>query len=137
MHQLNLNGKEALVIDVDEHGKYFKIAYDNHLWYQYSKFNKWLTRVVELPKGKWSILGTLTNGVPDFDVREYVEENSEWVLSVKHILGYRGYCGERKIRNGYFSSYPLDTPQESFLSLLHSQNITTEGKKVVLVNQSK
>jgi len=113
MQSIKLNHKEALIVDVPEDAKIFKISGLN--WLCCNSGIGW-TPLEELPEGNWTIIGSLTNGIPDFDVREYVPckvKNSYW-----DFLGLGYLCG---------------TPSHSFKTLLQSQGAEKRGKQVILI----
>jgi len=77
MQPIKLNNKEALIVDVPEWSHTFTIGVDGDCGFDYLNCmgdRIWNEQNIELPEGNWTILGSLNNGIPDFDVREYVEK---------------------------------------------------------------
>lgn len=98
-------------------------AHGNYLFYNSSKAADVRIYVGTTPM---SILGTLTNGVPDFDVEPYVHKADTpryafWDY-VRTKLHPKGWIVES-----------ANTPKQSFQTLLTSQGIEWEGKKLIFL----
>jgi len=75
---------------------------------------------IRIPKGSYTILGTIKHGKPDFDVEEYVEK----IESVN-------YKGSFRYKN-YYEGTKFNNATDSFLSLLTYKKLDTKKHWLIL-----
>lgn len=114
MQQITLNGSKAIIVDVPDGTEIENIIIWNSMLTDNCDGDGFMPFQL-LPEGNWSILGTLTDGIPDFDVREYVELVFDGFKDYEDNTRYYLYI------------------EDSFTSLLHSQGVDTKGKQIVVI----
>lgn len=114
MRTIKTNGKELIVVPVASEAESFNV-YENELQYH---FDDTISHI-DLPKGDFEILGTLTDGKADFDVEPYVER-----IVSEGMDYYWNY-----LDLGFF----FGNSKDSFLSLLQSHSIEYANKKLIFL----
>jgi len=118
-----------LLIEVPEDAKDFKNLVDIAIHWESESKGK---GQYFLPKGFYTILGTIRNGKPDFDVEPYVESitvRTEVPARVEGYLDlqcYKNYMKEPQYENAFIN------PIHSFTSLLQSKEVDMSKHYLVI-----
>jgi len=118
-----------LLIEVPEDAIDFFIVY-NELSF-WSDFD-WLD--IDLPKGSYTILGTIKKGKPDFDVEPYVEHYAWEDTPDGEKWAFKDYK-DGKETDDYEDMYQFDDATDSFLSLLQSKQVDMSKHYLVIEKQ--
>ncbi len=134
MQKITLNGSKAIIVDVPDGTEIENIIIWNSMLTDNCDGDGFMPFQL-LPEGNWSILGTLTDGIPDFDVMEYVESWDSPTGGGDVQDYYKNYTAETP-ENCFFLT-DFTEPEPSFTSLLKSQGVDTKGKKIIIIEQWK
>lgn len=134
MRTLKTNGKELIAVEVPMEATKPKV--DAGLLLCIIEKNGGASGThYSLPKGKFEILGTLTNGESDFDVEPYVKDNTPQPPLTKKEKEAFEYMNEvwGDDDDGAYANMAKTHYMKWFLSLLQSHSIEYANKKLVIL----
>jgi len=112
-----------MLVEVPEDAETFEI--DDDFMYSYNKAGKLEYALQSKNLLKHTILGTIRNGKPDFDVEPYVE-NDTLITGLMEMKFYKSYWDK---------TYPYRTKEASFLSLIQSKKLDMSKHYLVIEKQ--